>query len=228
MERATMPTSNTTGPRAEEPASPGSDAGTARRLTQERRIAQERRQAHRETAWIDIERALEIPGKDNPADLFAALAAGKIQCQFQHRARRWVSKPVPPRLWKTSAICGNQLIDSDGVNLENEHWKLVINERHWREYLGEPAAVAPSPRTPSKPRDATDDEIRMAMKAVYNEKGDERPDTKKIVSPVRDRLAANGLYAKWETISQISREQEFQKRRYRPGPRRKSLKGSTK
>jgi hypothetical protein len=190
----------------------------------ERRIAQERRQAHRAKAekWIDIARALEIQGTDNPADLAAALASGKVQHHFKHPTRWWVSKPVPPRLWRDGTISGKQLIGPNGSDLENEHQVLRINAQDWHEWLGKPADVPPIAAEKVQPRDAIDDEIRVAMREVYDEKGDERPNTNKIVSPVRDRLESKGLYASREKIGDIAGEEEFKKRRNPPGPTKRS------
>ncbi len=200
------------------------------RERRERRGAMARRQVHHteEEKWIDIAGALRIQDTDNPADLLAALASGKVQHRFVHPSRWWVWKAVPPRLWKEVAISGNKLIGPNGSSLENEHQELRINERHLREYLGKPAAPAPSPEV-SPPaaekvrlRDATDDEIRVAMRTIYDERADERPNTKKIVSPVRDWLKSKGLYATRDRIGDIAGEEEFKNRRDPPGRTRRT------
>jgi hypothetical protein len=178
------------------------------------RIAQERRQAHRakEAAWIDIERALEIEGTSDSTRLRMELKQG-LPCRFQHRGRWWQWKPVEE---VAPLLTGRNPLD-----LENERWKLVIHEKFWRERLGKPAALPPP--TQSHLRNAADDDIRVAMRAVYDEKGDERPDTNKIISPVRSRLEAAGLYAKWQAIKQIAGEREFKDRRNKPGPQKSRL-----
>jgi hypothetical protein len=123
---------------------------TRLRERRERRGAMARRQVHHteEERWTDIAGALKIQNTDNPADLVAALASGKVQHRFVHPSRWWVWKPVPPRLWKEGAISGNKLIGPNGSSLENEHQKLVINKRHWREHLSKPAATASSADVP--------------------------------------------------------------------------------
>jgi hypothetical protein len=185
------------------------------RERRERRGAQERRQTHRakDAHWISVERALEIEGTSDPTRLRMELKQG-LPCRFQHRGRWWQWKPVDE--------VAPLLASRNPLDLEDERWELVIHEKFWRERLGEPAAPSPPAETRSQLWDATDGEIRAAMRAVYDEKGDERPDTNKIISPVRSQLEAGGLYAKWATIKQIAREKEFSDRRNKPGPGKSS------
>jgi hypothetical protein len=209
-----MRNSITTGPTAEAPAP---DPDNARRLAQERRIALERRQAHSATVWIGVERALEIEGTTDPTRLRMELKNG-LPCRYQHRQRWWQAKPIEE---VAPLLAGRHPLD-----LQDDRWELVVHKKWWRERLGKSAAPVPSADVPPpvtekvQLRDATDDEIRVAMRAVYDEKGDERPDTNKIVSLVRNRLETKGLYAKWETVKQIAREKEFRGRRNKSGPRK--------
>ena len=195
----------------------------------ERRHASDQRKAEhaRRLGWISPEDALYIAGTDNPHDLNTALKTGRVRCRFWHRTRWWVWKEAEPR----EAI----RLGSDGQSLvDDEHWGLRVHREDWCEYFGKPAAPASPADVPAPAaekvqfRDATDDEIRVAMRAVYDEKGDERPDTKKIVPLVLDRLKASGLYARWRAVSEIAREPEFEERRNPPGPTRKSRTKQTK
>jgi hypothetical protein len=94
---------------------------------------------------------------------------------------------------------------------------LRINEAEWREHLGPPDVPAPPsvPQPDEHPEagaalagagglradatvqkghlvDATEDQIRAAISVVYDEKGDERPSYRNIVSPVRAWLKDKG------------------------------------
>ncbi len=175
------------------------------RERRERRGAMARRQVHHteEEKWIDIAGALRIQDTDNPADLLAALASGKVQHRFVHPSRWWVWKAVPPRLWKEVAISGNKLIGPNGSSLDSPE-------------------VSPPAAEKVRLRDATDDEIRVAMRTIYDERADERPNTKKIVSPVRDWLKSKGLYATRDRIGDIAGEEEFKNRRDPPGRTRRT------
>jgi hypothetical protein len=218
----------------EEPSSnSGNDPDIARRIAQERRIAREQRRAYcaEEERWTDIAGALKIQGTDNPADLVAALASGKVQHHFQHPARWWVSKPVPPRLWKEGAISGNKLIGPNGTSLENEHQELRINKQDWRDYLGRSAALAlpadvPPPVTEKERlRNAPAAEIRKAIKAEYSEAktaGQKPPNINEIRPRVQERLKAQGFYASQAHIARIGKE--FGKRRIKRGRTWKSKK----
>jgi hypothetical protein len=217
-----MSTSDTTGPTAEAPAS---DPDTARRIAQERRIAREGRAtfAKKDAHWLTVEQALKIEGTTDPTRLRMELKNG-LPCQFRHRGRWWQIKPVEE---VAPLLAGRNPFD-----LQDQDWELVVHERWWCERLNKPAAPmppadVPSPATEKVPlRDASDDEVRVAMRAIYGEKGDERPNSKKIVPLVLDRLKTEGLYAKWDTVRRIIREKEFQDRRNRVGRPPRKLKKS--
>jgi hypothetical protein len=194
-----------TGPRAEE------HDDDARRMAQERRQQVRAKEAH----WISVDRALEIEGTSDPTRLRMEIKRD-LPCRFQSRQKWWC--------WKAIEEVAPLLAGRHPLDLQDARWELVIHKTMWRERIGKPGAPAPSAGTSVKHRDATDDEIRVAMRAIYDEKGDERPDSKKIVPLVLERLKAIGLCSKWRTVGQIAREREFEERRYRPGPRRKSPK----
>jgi len=196
------------------------------RLRRERRIAKQRREAEhqKQAPWVNPR---EIAGEANPHDLETVLRSGRVRARFYAAGRWWQWKEATPREAIRIGLDGGSLVDS-------EHWVLRINEQDWCEYLSKPDASSSSAEVPPPViekvplRDATDDEVRIAMRAVYDEAGEERPDTKKIVPLVRDRLETNGLYASWEKVGQIAREREFHDRRDRPGPTRKTKKRRTK
>jgi|GEM_PF-3921449 hypothetical protein len=177
--------------------------------------AQERRQAHhaKDAHWLTVEQALKIEGTTDPTRLRMELKQG-LPCRFRHRGRWWQ--------WSPLEEVAPLLDGRNPLDLQDDRWELVVHEKYWRERLGKSGAPAPTTGTGVQRRDATDDEIRVAMRAVYDEKGDERPNTKKIVSPVRNRLKSEGLYASRERIGDIAGEEEFKKRRNPPGPTKRS------
>lgn len=193
------------------------------RERRELRIAREGRQAHRikEAAWISVDRALEIEGTIDPTRLRMEIKAG-LPARYQHRTKWWEARSIEQ---VAPLLAGRNPLD-----LQDERWELVVHERYWRKRLDKrdvssSAADVPLPATEkAQLQAATNDDIRVAMRAVYDEKGNERPDTKKIVPLVRARLEAGGLYAKWRAVSEIAREREFEERRNPPGPTRKSPK----
>jgi hypothetical protein len=195
---------------------------TRLRERRERRGAMARREAEhqKQAPWVDPR---EIAGEGNPHELETAVRSGRVRIRFVHTSRWWQRKEATPR----EAI----RLGSDGRSLVNSgHWELRINEDDWRAYLEKTAATAPPGDVPPiviekvQLRDASDDEVRVAIKAVYAERGDERPNTKKIVPLVLDRLKTEGLYAKWDTVRRIIREKEFQDRRNRVGRPPRKLK----
>lgn len=193
-----------------------------RRAAWDGRIAAERRQTQRrkDAAWIDIARALEIQGTDNPARLWDALASGQVQCRWHHPGRYWQHKPVPPRLWQVGAISGTRLIGPNGADLENEHQIFRINEQHWREYLGAPVTRASEPK--ASPRKATPQKITAALQWVYDEAEAacrKAPNIKEAPKLAQARLEAQGYYASQNEIGGYA--DQFESRR---GPVGKTLK----
>jgi hypothetical protein len=177
-----------------------------------RRLTEKRRQIHHKSNWISVERALEIEGTTDPTRLRMEIKQG-LPCRFQDSARR---------CWKAIEEVAPLLTGRNPLDLQDARWALVVHEKYWRERLGKPAASAPAADVPPPPvtekiqvRDAADDDVRIAMRAVCSEKGDERLNINKIISPVRSRLEAGGLYAKWETIKRIAGEKEFRAHRRR-------------
>jgi hypothetical protein len=187
--------------------------------------ALDRRQAEREkrAGWIAAKEVLLNAG--NPNDLIKALRSGAVDCLFVHPTRWWL-KPstVPEHVWEAAQFKNGELW-RNGVCLEGPHQKLVINERQWRELGKLPAVPAPPPETRSQLRVATDDEIRIVMRAIYDEaeaRNEKAPNIKQIISPVRRRLEDGGRYAERTRVDDIAGENEFENRRPRPGPTQKS------
>jgi hypothetical protein len=184
-----------------------------------RRIAWERQQRIKEAPWISVDRALEIQVTTDPTHLRKAIKEG-LPCCFRHRNRWWQTKPVE----QVAPLLGGR----NPLDLQDQRWELVVHERYWRERLGKPAASATAADAPPpvmeqvQLQDATDGDIRDAMRAVYDEMGGERPNTKKIVSPVRDRLKSKGLYASRDRVGDIAGDEEFINRRNPSGRTKKS------
>src|SRR5262249_19762112 len=156
-----------------------------------------------EAHWLTVDQALAIEERTDPTRLRMELKAG-LPARYQHRQRWWQTKPVEE--------IAPLLTSRNPLDLQDEHWELVIHETYWREGLGKPDAVAssadvPSPVTdtsantvePSPPsaqlRNAPETEIRNAVQAEYDEveKAERKPpNINEIQAPVQERLKAKG------------------------------------
>jgi hypothetical protein len=196
------------------------------RMRRERRGALDRRQVEQKkrAGWIAAKVLLNA---GNPNDLIKALRSGAVDCLFVHPTRWWLKPSTVPQTAWDGAQFKNGELWRNGICLEGRHQQLVINEQQWRERLGKP----PPDKTQSKLRDATDDDIRIAMRAVYDEaraRNEKAPNVKQIVSPVRKRLETGGCYVERNRVDDIAGENEFKNRRERPGPTQRNRKRQTK
>jgi len=156
-----------------------------RRERRERRIAREQREAHREkrAGWIAAEDV--VLNADNPNNLIRALKSGAVDCLFVHPTRWWLKPSTVPQTAWEGAQFKNGKLWRNGVCLEGPHQQLVIDERHWREWLGEPSLEAAAPVTAEEiPVEKTSnagappqhdwDEAIQYVRQLWEERGDPR------------------------------------------------------
>src|SRR5262249_37329760 len=83
------------------------------------------RQRHpKDRDWIGIEEATSLA---RPDELFRAFESGALLCQWVHPVRHWLAPwSVPRTLWQNAYVRNGKLW-RNGVCLEKQHQRLVID-----------------------------------------------------------------------------------------------------
>ena len=82
----------------------------------------------------------------------------------------------------------------------------------------------PDAATPTEPRKATEPDIDLAIRAVYDQAerdGEKPPNIKELIKPVQAKLAATGLKASGLMIMRVGNEPQHKKRRWEQGRTKK-------
>jgi hypothetical protein len=136
-----------------------------------------------------------------------------LPCQFRHRGRWWQSKPLEE---VAPLLAGRHPLD-----LQDELWELVVNEKFWIERLTKPAGMSVGDDVKEPLPDADEETILTTIRDNYETRkmvGEKPLNLNEIITPVKRRLEQMGFYAARKTISKIAHSKEFDGLRERPGP----------